>query len=209
MALPMSLLERGVGVTRALSRWATRLIGLLLLLVVAFVIVEIALRKTGLGTLPGVHEYAGYVLAALSSWGLSQTLIERAHIRIDLGYSRLPAAGRAALDLVSILAVSLVGWIIAIHAWPVLATSLANGSLANTPLSTPLWIPQLLWFAGYVWFALTASMLALRSLAAALEGDTTRLTSLIGMGAGEKAEARAAVAPDRAPDHERRRNTPC
>ncbi|MFC0268679.1 TRAP transporter small permease subunit [Kushneria aurantia] len=189
--------------TRFVSTLANRLVGLMLLAVVAFLLVEILIRKAGLGTLPGVHEYAGYVLAILSSWGLSQTLIERAHIRIDLGYSRLPRRLQCALDLISIAAVNLVGWLILLKAWPVLATSLHNGSLANTPLSTPLWIPQLIWLAGYGWFAFTASILALRSLAAAMAGDSATLSALIGMDSDKNAEA-TTIAPTSA--HERGRH---
>ena len=47
------------------------------------------------------------------------------------------------------------------HSWTVLAKTLDRGSRANTPLETPLWIPQALWFGGWVWFALTATILLL------------------------------------------------
>lgn len=182
-------LDRLVGLTRQLSRLASRLIGICLLLVVFFVLIEITMRKLGVGSLPGVHEYSGYALAFLSSWGLAHTLIERAHIRIDLGYSRLPPAARCALDLLAIFTLNLVSWTIVIHAWPVLEKSLANGSMANTPLSTPLWIPQLIWAAGYAWFAFTTSVLALRSILAAIMGRADVIEHLIGMGSGESMEA--------------------
>ncbi|OHV12755.1 TRAP transporter small permease subunit [Kushneria phosphatilytica] len=173
--------DRLVALTRLLSRWAARLIGLALLAVVAFVTLEVIRRKLTGESLDGVQEYSGYMLAILSSWGLAHTLIEKAHIRIDLGYSRLPTWLQAVLDLVAISALNLVSWLIMLHAWPVLATSLHNHATANTPLSTPLWIPQLIWVLGYSWFALTTSVLGVRSLLAALMGDRPTLTTLIGM----------------------------
>lgn len=178
----VSLVDALVGAVRLVSRWAARLIGLLLLAVVVMVIMEVVSRKLLGRSFEGVQEYAGYVLAILSAWGLSHTLVERAHIRIDVGYSKLPIAARAALDLLSILAVNLVGWMIVIHAWPVFSGSLSNHTTANTPLSTPLWIPQLVWVLGYTWFALAAAVLAIRALLAAIGGDSATIRALIGMG---------------------------
>ncbi|WP_110675731.1 TRAP transporter small permease [Salinicola sp. RZ23] len=188
----VSLIDALVGAVRLVSRWAARLIGLLLLAVVVMVILEVIGRKLLDYSFEGVQEYAGYVLAILSAWGLSHTQVERAHIRIDVGYSKLPSAARAALDLLSILAVNLVGWMIVIHSWPVFSGSLSNHTTANTPLSTPLWIPQLVWVAGYTWFALAAAVLALRALLAAVGGDSATIRTLIGMGHdADPLEARA------------------
>lgn len=181
MNILTSLASRLLDATRFVSRIANRLIGGMLLLVVALIVVEVVLRKLGLASLRGVTEYSGYVLAILSSWTLAHTLIERAHIRIDLGYSKMPPVARTLLDLVSIFSVVLVGWVIALHAWPVLARSWSNGSLANTPLSTPLWIPQLIWALGYIWFAIAASVLGVRAVLAALLQGRAEVQALVGM----------------------------
>ncbi|WP_110656701.1 TRAP transporter small permease subunit [Salinicola halimionae] len=175
--------------TRGLSRLAARVIGFALLAVVIFIGVEILLRKLAGHSLAGVHEYSGYVLAVLSAWGISHTLLERAHIRIDVVHGRLPPLSQHTLNIVSLLALNLVAWTIALNAYPVLAKSLANGSTANTPLATPLWIPQLLWAAGYCWFAFTTSVMGLRVLVALCQRDTTTLDALVGMDNGELSEA--------------------
>ncbi|MAM57075.1 MAG: hypothetical protein CMN25_07060 [Salinicola sp.] len=175
--------------TRGLSRLAARVIGLALLAVVIFIGVEILLRKLAGHSLSGVHEYSGYVLAVLSAWGISHTLLERAHIRIDVVHGRLPPLSQHALNIVSLLALNLVAWMIALNAYPVLAKSLTNGSTANTPLATPLWIPQLLWAAGYCWFAFTTSVMGLRVLVALFQRDAPTLDALIGMDNGELDEA--------------------
>ncbi|ART64743.1 TRAP transporter small permease subunit [Kushneria marisflavi] len=174
--------------TRGLSRFAARVIGLALLAVVIFIGAEIVMRKLAGHSLSGVHEYSGYVLAILSAWGISHTLLERAHIRIDVVHGRLPALSQHTLNVVSLLALNLVAWVIALNAWPVLAKSLANGSTANTPLATPLWIPQLLWAAGYGWFAFTTSIMGLRVLVALFQRDVPTLDALTGMDNGELAE---------------------
>lgn len=189
----MSALIQGldglVRFTRGLSRLAARVIGFALLAVVIFIGVEILLRKLAGHSLSGVHEYSGYVLAVLSAWGISHTLLERAHIRIDVVHGRLPPLSQHALNIVSLLALNLVAWMIALNAYPVLAKSLVNGSTANTPLATPLWIPQLLWAAGYCWFAFTTSVMGLRVLVALFQRDTATLDALAGMDNGELSEA--------------------
>ncbi|MEC8917328.1 MAG: TRAP transporter small permease [Pseudomonadota bacterium] len=189
----MSALIQGldglVRFTRGLSRLAARVIGFALLAVVIFIGVEILLRKLAGHSLSGVHEYSGYVLAVLSAWGISHTLLERAHIRIDVVHGRLPPLSQHTLNIVSLLALNLVAWMIALNAYPVLAKSLANGSTANTPLATPLWIPQLLWAAGYCWFAFTTSVMGLRVLVALFQRDTATLDALAGMDNGELSAA--------------------
>ena len=135
--------------------------GLLLLATGGLILVEILLRQTPFGALGGSDEYAGYAMAAIATWGFSYALVERAHIRIDLLQRQLLPAGRVALDLLSLLLLTATTWVVAFHAWSVLAKTLDRGSRANTPLETPLWIPQTLWFGGWVWFALTGTLLLL------------------------------------------------
>jgi hypothetical protein len=49
-------------------------------------------------------------------------------------------------------------------AWRTLSDSLLFGSVSSTPLQTPLWIPQSLWVAGLLVFALAALWSAIRGL---------------------------------------------
>ncbi len=135
--------------------------GLVLLATGGLILVEILLRQTPFGALGGSDEYAGYAMAAIATWGFSYALTERAHIRIDLLQRRLLPAGRVALDLLSLLLLAATTWLVTFYAWSVLAKTLDRGSRANTPLETPLWIPQALWFGGWVWFAVTATLLLL------------------------------------------------
>lgn len=134
----------------------TTLISLSLLLVVLGLCVEVVLRKLFSLSLPGIHEFAGYFLAALSTIGLSQALLAKAHIRIDMLYQKVNQKVRWTMDIVALSALSLIAVLLAIYAYPVLAKSINNESLSNTPLATPLWIPQLIWYLGIIWFCLAA-----------------------------------------------------
>ena len=151
------------------------------------VVLDILLRRVGAG-FGGTDEIAGYVMAVATAWGLSWALCERAHVRIDLVRGRLPGRGRAALDLLAMLALSGVALTVAWRCWPVLERSLLNGSRANTPLETPLVWAQAPWLAGWAWFALTS--LALTAIAAAetMRGRPDAVDAAIGL-VPEQAEA--------------------
>ncbi|MDJ0981647.1 MAG: TRAP transporter small permease [Kiloniellales bacterium] len=153
--------DRIVSALRRSNRAIGLACGLALLATGGLILFEIVMRQTDYGALGGSDEYAGYAMAAIATWGFSYALVERAHIRIDLLQRQLVPAGRVALDLLSLLLLAATTWVVSFHSWTVLAKTLDRGSRANTPLETPLWIPQALWFGGWVWFALTATILLL------------------------------------------------
>ena len=148
---PVSIAD---GLRRA-NRAVAVALGVLLCATAAFVIADITLRAFG-SSLGGSDEISGYVMAIVTSWGLGFALAELAHVRIDLVRRRVRRPARAALDLVALGATAVVAGTVAWRAWAVLGKSLERGSRANTPLETPLWIPQGLWWAGLAWFALVA-----------------------------------------------------
>lgn len=155
----MNAIGRVITLLRFSNRIIALLCGLVLLATVALILTEIILRQTPFGALGGSDEISGYVMAGIAAWGLAYALMERAHVRIDLLQRQLPAPGRVILDTLSLAVLSATTSVIAYYSWRVLATTLARNSRANTPLETPLWIPQTLWFAGWVWFAVTAFIL--------------------------------------------------
>ncbi|MGB7243764.1 MAG: TRAP transporter small permease [Sulfitobacter sp.] len=142
---------------RAINKGVALCVGLGLLLCAAFVLTDIILRQIGT-SLGGTEEIAGYAMALATSWGMSYTLLELGHVRIDLLRSRADSFKRALFDVFSLSVMSGVVITIAIKAWPVVERSLTNGSRANTPLETPLVWVQMPWFAGWVWFALMSTL---------------------------------------------------
>jgi len=142
---------------RAINHGVALAVGLGLLACAAFVLADIILRRFGAG-LGGTEEIAGYTMALATSWGMSFTLLELGHVRIDLLRTRFQTFGKALFDVFSMCVMSGVIITIAIKAWPVVERSIVNGSRANTPLETPLAWVQLPWFAGWVWFALMSTL---------------------------------------------------
>ena len=141
---------------RRLNRWVALAVGLMFLACAALVLLDIALRRLGCSSLGGTDEIAGYVMAIGTAWGMAFAMLELAHVRIDFLRTLAGSKIRAALDLLSMGAMAVSISVIAYWCWPVVAMTLKNASHANTPLETPLALVQIPWFAGWLWFAVTA-----------------------------------------------------
>lgn len=152
----------------------------MLLLCAGVVFVDIILRQFG-SSLGGTDEIAGYVMAIATSWGMAYALLELGHVRIDLLRGRVNKTGRVLFDVLSMTLLTGTVVLIAIKAWPVLERSIQNASRANTPLETPLTWVQLPWFAGWVWFAVTSTVLTLITLRLAVKGELTAVEDAVGV----------------------------
>ncbi|MFC4350816.1 TRAP transporter small permease subunit [Fodinicurvata halophila] len=154
------IFDRILAILRRINHGIGLAVGVALALTVAFILLDIITRQLG-RSLGGSTEISGYVMAATASWGLPFALMELAHVRIDFLRLRLHTWGRIVLDLLAIASLAVTVTVVAVQTWPVLGKSLQSNALANTPLATPLWIPQTIWFSGWVWFAVTACLMLL------------------------------------------------
>lgn len=153
-------------VARALlptARWLALLAGYLLLGLALLVTAEILLRRFVNVSLQGGDEFGGYVLAILAAFGFSYALLERAHTRVEILIERVGRGPQAILNLVSAWCIALMACFMAWRSYAALSESIEFQALSGTPLMTPLWQPQLLWFAGLLFFAITATAVALHA----------------------------------------------
>lgn len=104
----------------------------------------------------GTDELGGYTLALIGSLGLAYALMRRRHTRIDLLLPWLPARLARALDALALASLAAFAAFMADHARLAFEETWEFDSLANTPLQTPLWIPQGFWMIGTIAFALCA-----------------------------------------------------
>ncbi|WP_029059319.1 TRAP transporter small permease subunit [Stappia stellulata] len=172
---------------RRLNKMIALVLGMVLLVTAGFIIVDITMRQFA-RSLGGSDEISGYVMAGVASWGLSYALTELAHVRIDLIRYKLRAGGKALMDLFAITVLAATVSIIAFQAWPVLEKSITRSSRANTPLETPLWIPQVVWFSGWVWFAVSACVLVALTCALLVRRDFAKVEALVGPGSEGETE---------------------
>lgn len=133
------------------------LVGGYILLALSFVIVfEILARKLFSFSLQGVDEIGGYVVAGTGTFGFAYALIERTHTRIDIILDHVPRMARNFLNILAYALVTGSALFITRYAYLALNESLLFNSHSPTPLQTPMWIPQGIWFAGLVVFSATA-----------------------------------------------------
>lgn len=136
-----------------LARFLALIAGYMLLGVALFVTAEILVRRFFNISLQGGDELGGYMLAILAAFGFSYALIERAHTRVEILIERVGPRMQAMLNVFSAWCIALMAAFMAWRAWTTLMESVEYRSLSGTPLMTPLWQPQSLWFAGLLLFA--------------------------------------------------------
>lgn len=154
---------------------ASRVFGVLLLALSVFVALETVCRKLFNFSFEGADEVGGYVLAIGSSLAFTVTLLDRAHIRIDVLHARMPAWLQALVDWASAVSLALFGLFLLYVGRVVLRDTLAYESTAQTPWSTPLIYPQSAWYASLALFALVALGLAARATILLVSGRTDTL----------------------------------
>jgi TRAP-type mannitol/chloroaromatic compound transport system permease small subunit len=162
------------------SLWMSRIGGGCLLLAAILIAFEILARKFRLFPFNVGTELAAYALAVGASWSFAYALLHRAHVRIDVLYRLLPPWARAALDLLALMSLAALALVLAWHAWATLQTSISLGARENTPLATPLALPQGLWLAGLLWFAFVALQQTAVVILALLRGDLGTVTKVAG-----------------------------
>lgn len=117
---------------------------------------EIACRKFFNISMQGVDEIGAYTLAVFSTLSFAYALVVKSHTRVDFLLGHLPGPLRALLNAVAYVSLAGLAVFAAYRSWTVLEESIEFQSHANSPLGTPMWLPQSLWLLGLVAFAVVA-----------------------------------------------------
>ena len=149
---------------RRLAQWALWFGGTLVLLAAMLIGIDVVLRKFFNASIGGADELAGYALAIGTAWSLAAALLERAHIRIDSLYVRLPSRLRLALDFAGLALLVAFFGLIAWHGSSMVVQSWTSGSRSQSALQTPTVIPQSIWILGLAAFVVIGALLFLHAL---------------------------------------------
>jgi len=183
MSLPQStaLLGRLTRRAESLSRGAVWFGGALTLASVFLIGFDVFARKFFGFTTGGADELSGYVFAISTSWSFALVLLQRANVRIDALYQHLPVRLSAVLDWASLVSLAVFMAFLTYHASAVAQTSWERHAAANTPLATPLWIPQTLWVLGLAWMCIVLALMLIRASVALVTGDITVIKEMCGV----------------------------
>ena len=126
--------------------------------------VEILGRKYFDFSFRGLDELGGYMLAGVSAFGFAYALSTRAHMRVTLLFPYVSAPVQSFLNVLAMLTLASMAAFCAWRGLFEVLDVLTSGKRSNTPLSVPLWIPQSIWLAGMLLFAVGAVVMALHSV---------------------------------------------
>lgn len=171
--------EPSYGLAGRLVDGAALVAGYLLVLQAFLTAAEIVARKLFNHSFQGVDELGGYMLALTASVGFGYAALHRAHTRVDFALAKLPLRARCVLHLAAAAVLFALALFMLWNAWRALGETLTYGSIANSPLQTPLWIPQSLWLAGFGVFALCAGLVLARAARLWLRGDLAGLEAAL------------------------------
>lgn len=180
----MNGLSRISAALEAASRILTLVTGYMLLAAALLVCFDVIVRRVFNISLAGADELSGYALAAATSGALAYALFTQSHIRIDALYRLLPLKTQAIFDILSGLSFMLVAGLLAYMGVAETIESFTYHAVANTPWRTPLWIPQLAWSVGLVFFAVAAVITTLDSAVRLLHGDVAGAHAIAGISEG-------------------------
>lgn len=138
--------------------------GVAIALLAVLITIDIVGRDFFGVSVQGTDEIGGYVLAFVGSLGMALTLMRRGHPRIDLFFRIFPPGLRDGLNALAQVTIAGFAIFMAWHAWGELQATLRFGAITNTPLQTPLWVPQAVWVGGMGFFALTACVTSAHAL---------------------------------------------
>ncbi len=148
------LLDKINAILAGMTRKLTFLGCLALLLMAAYITVDVILRKLFAFSTQGADELSGYLLVYVSAVGAVYALVCKAHIRIEFLYVTLRPGVQRALDSAALLVLAAFIGTLTCYAYKVWDRSVMREALANTPLHTPLWIPQGIWLVCLGFFCL-------------------------------------------------------
>ena len=171
--------------------------GAITLASVLLICFDVLARKFFGFTTGGADELSGYAFAISTSWSLAFVALNRGNVRVDALYQLFPVRITAVLDWISLVAMGVFMVYLTYFASFVVETSWVQNSAANTPLATPLWIPQGLWAAGLVWMCLVLALMLVRASAALVTGDVATIKPMCGVRSIEEEAKEEAEAGER------------
>lgn len=162
--------------------FAVVLVGGFILFVSSLIVtVDVFLRKYLLITLGGANDLSSYAFAVSMSWAVAYVMMRREHIRVDVLYPMLPRTLRAIIDTVAACMLTLMALLFAYWTTVTAHQSWKLGSVSNSDLQLPLWLPQALWAAGFVFFAAVGVLIAMKCVCSLAMGNIEGVFRRFGM----------------------------
>jgi C4-dicarboxylate transporter DctQ subunit len=136
-------LARGANrVVRFLSRLGIALSAVSLLVSLSLIAYSVVMRYFLNRPQSWIDEIAGYLLVASVMLAAADALFHGEHIAVDIVTERLPAGAKRVIHKIGLVAVAVMGALLAVSGWDVVEFPWTSGLLSTGYLSVPMWLPQ-------------------------------------------------------------------
>ena len=135
----MKMANRLLGFVDNLSEWTGRVAGFLMFTLAFIVGYEVVLRYVFDSPTIWAHETAAMFFGAFIMLGGAYTLRHQAHVNMDIIYGRLPARGKAILDIITFVLFFLFCWLLLRDGWNLAWKSLLANEHASTVWAPPVY----------------------------------------------------------------------
>ncbi len=179
-------MERLSKLTEKVCVYGIVLQGILLFGMSFYICADVLARKLFAYSIKGSIELSSYTLSAMSGWIFSYALLTKAHVRVDILYFKLPLKVKLFLDMLSYISLLVFFVPLTYYSYKFFYTSFIRKSVANTPLHTPLWIPEGMWIAGLIFFVWVTFLTLLRVLLLVAKGDYSKAFAQSGISSVEE-----------------------
>jgi TRAP-type C4-dicarboxylate transport system permease small subunit len=168
---PLIAMENIWNATAKVSKFFAFLGGALLLAAAVLVSTEVVARKFLTLVYSGSDEVAGYLFAIGTTLSMAHVLVTRGHVRIDALYLHLGRRVRATLDMLSLVTLGVVTVAMLDRSFDLTFSNFVEWNRSNTPLRTPLSLPQIPWLFGLALFMFSICVALARTALALRRGD--------------------------------------
>lgn len=138
----MNTVTRRPGPVDRLVRWSGALSALCLAAMVLVLAATLALRPFG-KLVPSSEEIVTFLMVGMAFFGICYTYLERAHVRVDTLFKRLPFGLQRGVEVASHLSAAILCASIAFEGGGITWTAYKFHDLSDGLIPIPMWIPLL------------------------------------------------------------------
>ena len=144
MSAPIMPPQSDRGAIQTLYNVVEAVASVAIVVMVCLVVLEVLLRSTFGFSFGFVDELVSYLVVLITFFGVCVTFRSKALFRVEMFYAKLSQTSRRIMDIIhAVLSLGLCG-ILIYYAFFLISSSFTRGTISQSKLETPLYIPQLI-----------------------------------------------------------------
>ena len=153
-----------------INDWLGKILSYLLLVLMTVIVYEVILRYFFNSPTLWVMEYSGYILCVYSLLGAGYTLLQKAHVNVDILYGTFHYRTKAIVDCFTYLLFFIFVGTVAYLGFELASEAFVSKEVSSTVLETPLFPIKAMVFLGAVFLFLQGIVKFIRDIETAVTG---------------------------------------